>query len=137
MCVKRGAVFRRLVALASPFGPRLLVAGLLIAVTSVLALVPAQITRLLVNQVLVPRKHLDELLTLLAVLLATQIVQAVVSAAHARVTNRFGYQLVGAIRAELWTSLQRLSLRYFVSVQGGVLGSGGTERTAGWHGSGR
>jgi len=120
-CIDRGAVLRRLLGYALPYRWKMAAVTALMLVGVALSLIPAQINRLLVDDVLVPQHNLRLLGILVLAMLGTQISTRALSVAQGYIGNSFGSKIVGDIRASLWGSLQRLSLGYFDKAQIGNL----------------
>jgi ATP-binding cassette subfamily B protein len=120
-CVDRGAVLRRLIGYAAPYRLAMLAVSGLMVLGVALALVPAQLNRALIDDVLVPRRHPALLGELVLALLVVQLVQRGLSVVQGRISNRVGSSIVGDMRRDLWGHLQRLSLGYFDKQQIGNL----------------
>ncbi len=120
-CIDRGAVLRRLLGYAGPYRWKLAAVTALMLTGVALSLVPAQINRALVDDVLEPRRNLHLLGLLVLAMLGTQIAGRGLSVVQGYIGNSFGSRIVGDIRASLWGSLQRLSLGYFDKAQIGNL----------------
>ena len=120
-CTDRGAVIRRLLAYALPYRWKMAAVTALMLTGVALALIPAQIMRLLTEDVLVPQRNVRLLGLLVLAMLGTQTAQRALAVAQGYIGNSFGSRIVGDIRAALWGSLQRLSLGYFDKAQIGNL----------------
>ena len=120
-CIHRGAVLRRLLQYVWPYRYRMAAVSALMVVGTALALLPAQINRRLIDDVLVPHRDMPLLGVLVVALLLAQVAQRALSILQGRIANTFGSRVVGDIRSELWGHLQRLSLGYFDKAQIGNL----------------
>ena len=120
-CIQRGAVIRRLLQYAWPYRYRMATVSALMIAGTALSLLPAQINRSLIDDVLVPHRDMSLLGVLVFALLVAQVAQRALSVLQGRITNRFGSRVIGDIRSALWGHLQTLSVGYFDKAQIGNL----------------
>ncbi len=104
--------WRRLAALIAPYWRTLLLALLLLAITSLIGLALPLAIRWLVDSVFVERDA-ERLNTVALGLLGLFIAQSLLSVGHAYLLGRTGQQLVADLRLRIYTHLQRMPLRFF------------------------
>ena len=122
-CLDKGAAFRRLLGYARPYRVRMVVAGTLVVLSSLLALAVPKINRRLVSD-LVRNPSAVDLHLLAALVLTLLLIQAANQAlgvAQARLGVWVASRIVGDLRDRLWRALQRQSLAYFDQAQVGQL----------------
>ncbi len=103
---------RRLVGLLRPYARRLLVAGVLLVLTSLLGLVFPLVIRGLLDTIL--KQHNDQILNVVAIaLVAIFMVQAVLGAFQSYLLTSVGERLSVDLRVNLFRHLQALPMRFF------------------------
>ena len=113
-CVRKGAVLRRLLGYARPYRGRLVLTGVLMLGAAVFGLAPPYLTKILVDDVLVPKRNPHHLLAWLVIGLAgTSILSTVLAVWQRRVGAWVGGRVSFDIRATLYDRLQWLSMRYY------------------------
>jgi len=112
-CVRKGAVMRRLLGYARPYRARLLLVGVLMLAAAAFGLVPPYLTKILVDDVLIPRRGAWLLGWLVIGVTATSVLSTVIAIWRARVGAWVGGRVSFDIRAALYDRLQWLSMRYY------------------------
>ncbi len=112
-CLRRGATLRRLMAYAKPYRGRLALVIALLAGATGTALVPPILTKVLVDDVLMPQANYHWLLWLVAGVGAANILHTVSEVWRNRLSAWIGARISFDIRSELYDRLQWLSLRYY------------------------
>ena len=130
-CVDRGAVLRRILAYASPYRGRMVLAASLMIVGTLVDVLPPWIASLITNG-LVPPHHWPAwlplrgaaaLLALVALLFVDRLGSTTLQTLRGRLGNWVGSHVMGDIRTTLWSGVQALSLSYFDKAQvGQILG---------------
>ena len=121
-CLDKGKTVKRLLRYALPYRGRMLLAGGLVVIASLLGLIPPAITKLLTNDLTAaggPR--LSPLGTLVLLLFLISAVNQLISVLQARLGVWVTSRIVGDLRRRIWESLQHLSLSYFDRMQVGQL----------------
>jgi len=112
-CARRGAALRRLLGYAGPYRGRLLLIGVLMLAGTAFGLLPPYLTKVLVDEVLVPRKNLHLLAWLVLGLGTSSVLSTGLQVWRNRVTAWLGSRVSFDIRAGLYERLQWLSMRYY------------------------
>ena len=119
-CVKRTHVLGRVLSFAAPYRLQLMTMMGLMVLGTCLQLVPPQIVRILLDDVL-PAEGQPGLGLAVAVLALIMIIQALVGVVRSRMGVRVGSDVTNSIRVQAFQHLQRLSLSYFNKQQTGSL----------------
>jgi ATP-binding cassette subfamily B protein len=121
-CMDKGKTFRRLLAFAMVYRGRMLLAGALVLLASLLGLVPPTITKYLTNDLTaVAGPRLGPVTDLVLLLFLISAVNQLLGVLQARLGVWVTSRIIGDLRRRIWESLQRLSLSYFDRVQVGQL----------------
>ena len=112
-CVRKGAVLRRLLSYARPYRARLVLVGVLMLAAAAFGLVPPYLTKILVDDVLIPRRGASLLAWLVVGVTATSVLSTVIAIWRSRVGAWVGGRVSFDIRAALYDRLQWLSMRYY------------------------
>ena len=140
-CVDRGKVLVRVMRLMKPYRTRAIIMMALVAVSIGIALVPPQLVRALINNVLNPALALSVdsgtgLLVLLAILwLGSHIIGAAVAIVVGRLASFIGTQITFDMRERVFNHLTRLGVDYYDRYNVGQLMSrvaGDTEQFKGF-----
>jgi len=112
-CIKRGQVLRRLFLLAKPYWKMgaihlgLMFSGVMVD------LMPPYLTRVLIDDVLTSRMHVDWLGWLVAGLLGLQVIRLSITISDALLTNRLSSSFAASVRAKMFSHLKELSQEFF------------------------
>jgi ATP-binding cassette subfamily B protein len=121
-CVDRRKVLRRITGYGLRYWPYLIAAILLSVIDTVAALIPPQLSKHLVNDVLVPpHKHSDWLLYIVGAMLGVRVLAMFVGMVRGWMMVWLGGKVTFDIRAELYEKMQALTLRFFDKKQVGGL----------------
>lgn len=129
-CLNKGKVFRRLVGYAKPYWVRAAGMAVLMFAGTGLRFVPPIVTKMLVDDVLVPKTQYPGIETaplvkllgwMVAMLVFTAVVGTLMSTARGRLSAYIGSKMVFDVRALAYDNLQRLSLSYYDKQQVGGL----------------
>jgi ATP-binding cassette subfamily B protein len=139
VCIDRAKTLRRLLGYARPLWKKILLAALLSLAGTAAALVPAELTRLLLDNVILPAagKHLplsvgfSRLVLLVAALGAARLLGALLEFWRGWLMAWLGGAVTRAVRESLFHRFQRLQLRFFDRQQTGQLISRATRDTDG------
>ncbi|UCH33541.1 MAG: ABC transporter ATP-binding protein [Armatimonadota bacterium] len=112
-CVRKGAVLRRLLGYARPYRARLVLVSMLMLGAAFFGLVPPYLTKILVDDVLIPRQNAILLAWLVVGLAGSSVLSTVLAIWRSRVGAWVGGRVSFDIRAALYDRLQWLSLRYY------------------------
>ena len=121
-CLDKGKTFKRLLQFAMVYRGRMLLAGGLVVIASLLGLVPPTITKFLTNDLTAHGgPNLGPVGELVLLLFLISAVNQLIGIFQARLGIWVTSRIVGDLRRRIWESLQRLSLSYFDRVQVGQL----------------
>ncbi len=120
-CVHRGAVLRRILSYAQPYRLGTATAAAVMLVGTFIAVWPPRIMGWITNAVVkgiwvrpdLLGRGVSALVHMVVLLLAAQAAGIALTVWRGRIANRVGSRVMGDIRKELWSGLQRLSLSYF------------------------
>jgi ATP-binding cassette subfamily B protein len=112
-CVRKGAVLRRLLGYARRYRMHLVLVGVLMLASTAFGLVPPYLTKILVDDVLIPRANAYLLIWLVVGLAVSSILSTALGIWRSRIAAWVGNRSSFDIRAELYERLQWLSLRYY------------------------
>jgi len=139
VCVDRSKTVRRILKYVQPLWKRVVLAGAISLVSTGAALVPADLTRKLFDDVIMPAsKHLlsvprgvSLLLMLVAGVAAVRIFNSLLDFWRGWLMAWLGGWVTSAVRQDLYNCMQRLQLRFFDRRQTGQLISRATRDTEG------
>ncbi|UCC68389.1 MAG: ABC transporter ATP-binding protein [Armatimonadota bacterium] len=117
-CMKRGKLFARLLSYLEPYKALAITGFLLTLIFSVLNLLPAYVTKYLVDSVLLI-KYLPGLWTVLLALLGIYVARAVIGLVRGYMLEWLGARVVFDMRVQVYDHLQMLSLGFFGRKQTG------------------
>ncbi|HEX6972245.1 MAG TPA: ABC transporter transmembrane domain-containing protein, partial [Limnochordia bacterium] len=120
-CLDKGAVFRRLLSYAYPYRYRMAAAAVLVLFTSLISLVPPQISKWMTSDLIALPVYLQRLTLLVLTLVAIQAANQGIHIVQARLGVWVASRIVGDLRQRVWNGLQRQSLSYFDRMQIGQL----------------
>jgi ATP-binding cassette subfamily B protein len=112
-CMRKGATFRRLLGYAGPYRWRLILVGVLMLTGTAFGLVPPYLTKLLLDNVLVPKHNPHLLGPYVGALALSSLLATALGIWRGRITAWLGGRVSFDIRAELYDRLQWLSMRYY------------------------
>lgn len=113
VCKSKGKVMARMLRYAMPYKARMIVAAMLLILTTVIELVPPYLTKVMIDDVLQPRTAGSTLLWLVLGLGATTLAVAVMQTVRGLIGVWVGSKLMGDLRDDIYKSLMRLSLAFF------------------------
>jgi ATP-binding cassette subfamily B protein len=139
VCVDRSKTLRRIFKYVQPLWKRVLLAGIISLVSTAAALVPADLTRVLFDNVIIPsskhelaiREGIRLLLFIVGGLAAVRVVNSILDFWRGWLMAWLGGSVTRAVRQDLYECLQRLQLRFFDRRQTGRLISRTTRDTEG------
>jgi ATP-binding cassette subfamily B protein len=114
-CVDRGAAFSRVLKMMRPFAGKAMLMMSLVLVAIGVSLIPAQLVRLLIDKVLIPKPPNANvwLLGLVAALFGTHIIGGFIGAVVGRLTSFVGTQISFDMRERVFNHLTRLGVDYY------------------------
>ena len=119
-CMERAKLLRRLVAYLAPYKPVAITGFLLTVVFSLLQLLPAYLTKMLIDDVIVPRNPAGLKLVLI-MLLAIYVARALIGVVRGYMMEWIGARVVYDMRVQVYDHLQMLSLGFFSRKQTGQI----------------
>ena len=119
-CMERGKLLRRLIGYLEPYKAIAITGFLLTAIFSLLQLLPAYITRALIDDVITPR-NFSRLMPILLALGAIYLARALIGVARGYMMEWIGAHVVFDMRVQVYDHLQMLSLGFFSRKQTGQI----------------
>jgi ATP-binding cassette subfamily B protein len=121
-CVNKGKVLIRLLGYLGPYWKLSLLSLLASIGLTALALTPPYLMRLLIDEVLTPRKNAHLLFVITGILAAVHLVRLAVGAGRDWLNSWLGQRVYFDLRTQIYRHVQRLSLGFYDRKQvGGVL----------------
>ena len=128
-CVDRGAVVRRILEYARPYGRATALAAALVVASSFFEVLPPKFSQWITDGLLyhnwpfrtVLGSGMPGLVVMVVLLLAAQAFGLGLTVWRGRIGNWVSSKVIGDIRTGLWRGLQRLSLTYFDRAQVGEI----------------
>ncbi len=117
--VSRG-LLRRVLAYARPYRAYVLLILLAIAVTSLLGLIPPLLYRDLIDNVL-PQGDVSRLNLLALAMIGIPLIDGLIGVGQRYLSARMGEGIIFDLRQEMYTHLQRMSLRFFTHTKSGEI----------------
>ena len=112
-CMDKKRVVRRLLKYAKPYRGKVMIATILMVLTTFMALVPPIITRTIVDDVLPPNSVGYSLIALVLTLAATQLISALLDGGRGLLGVWVGSKIMTDLREDTYNHLMNLSLKYF------------------------
>jgi ATP-binding cassette subfamily B protein len=128
-CRSQKQVLLRLLALVRPYWRYMALASVLAMLSAAVELTPPYLTKLLIDEVLVPRANAHLFVWLLLGLVGLRLFGTLVNIARGRLNAWLGSQIAFELRSKLYQHLQWLSLSYFDRRQTGSIMSRVTRDT--------
>jgi len=119
-CMERAKLLRRLVGYLEPYKAIAVTGFVLTAIFSLLQLLPAYITRILIDDVITPR-NFSGLMAILLVLAAIYLARALIGVVRGYMMEWIGAHVVFDMRVQVYDHLQMLSLGFFSRKQTGQI----------------
>ncbi|MEK5060183.1 ABC transporter [Paenibacillus sp. FSL H7-0326] len=113
VCKDNGKVLLRMLRYAKPYKGRMIVAGILLVLTTLVELIPPYLTKIMIDDVLKPDSLSASLLWLVIGLGATMLVTSVMQTVRGLLGVWVGSKLMGDIRKDIYHALMKLSLSFF------------------------
>ncbi len=120
-CVEKGSTLRRILTFSLPYWRYLALMAFLMVGGTALQLIPPQITRVLIDDVLLSPDQQHRLLGLVGLMAFVMIVVCGVGIARARLGIWVGCHVTNDVQARAFNHLQALSLSFFNKQQTGAL----------------
>ena len=120
-CRKEGAIIMRLFSLIAPYMHWMIAIFIVTAVAVGLSLVPPQLVRILVDEVLTTREHVEWLKWLVLALIATELIRAQLNMVVGTLSTSVGTLITFSLRNRMFRKLQDLSIGYYDKNSVGML----------------
>ncbi len=120
-CQKEGAIIIRIFSLIAPYMHWMVSIFFITAVAVALNLVPPQLVRILVDDVLTTRQHEEWLKWLVFALIATELVRAQLNMVIGTLSTSVGTLITYTLRNHMFKKLQELSIDYYDKNSVGML----------------
>ncbi len=128
-CVNRGKTLLRVSRFMQPYKKQAIILALLSFATTVLNLAPPYIQGTIIDSVLLPRKDLPLLWTMMAAWLGVVLVGAILHIVSGRLIAFLAGNIAADLRAAVYRSIEFLQLTYFDKKQVGAIASRVTQDT--------
>lgn len=141
VCIKKTRTVIRLLSLLKPYWYLVATAILLTAVVALITLVPPYLTKVLIDDVL-KNKNMDLLIRIVGYLVAVFIGISVIHTLRSLIMTALSHKIIYQLRHQVYSHLQRLSLKFYSTHQTGQIMSRTTHDTdqvlefMGWAGPG-
>jgi ATP-binding cassette, subfamily B, bacterial len=113
ICKSKGKVMARMLRYAKPYKTRMIMAAVLLILTTVVELIPPYLTKIMIDDVLQPKSAGSTLLWVVLGLGVTSLLMAVMQTVRGLIGVWVGSKLMGDLRDDIYKSLMRLSLAFF------------------------
>ncbi|XEC93802.1 ABC transporter ATP-binding protein [Paenibacillus tarimensis] len=113
LCKNNGKVIARMLRYAKPYKLQMVVAIILLIMTTAVELIPPYLTKVLIDDVLQPNNMGSALLMVVLGLGATSLVMSVMQTVRGLIGVWVGSKLMGDLRKDIYNALMRLSLAFF------------------------
>ena len=120
-CVDRKAVLMRLLSYAMPYKTRVILVTVLMLAGTAISLLPPILNKRLVDDVLIPHRHLSWIGLIVLSLIGANVLGIAVSVWRGRIVVWMSNHMVHTIRVQAYDRLQSLSLGYYDKRQTGSL----------------
>jgi len=113
LCVDKKKVMGRLLGYIRPYRGPVVFAMVVLLIGTGVQLIPPYVTKIIIDRVLEPKAFSSDLLSLVALLFAMNVIQLGMQAIRGYLGVWFGSRVMGDIRRNTYNALMALSLRYF------------------------
>ncbi|MDB4868135.1 MAG: transporter [Cohnella sp.] len=113
ICKSKGKVMARMLRYAKPYKSRMIMAAVLLIITTVIELIPPFLTKIMIDDVLQPRTAGSTLMWVVLGLGTTSLLMAGMQSVRGLIGVWVGSKLMGDLRDDIYKSLMRLSLAFF------------------------
>ena len=128
-CLSRGKIILRLASYMKPYQAAAIAMVAMTLIGALLQLAPPYITKLIIDDVLIPRHHHLLLFWLVAALAGIRLVAAGAEIGHGKLSAFLAGRITADIRTHLYRQLERLSLSFYDKKQVGAIMSRMTQDT--------
>ncbi|MCM8818812.1 MAG: ABC transporter ATP-binding protein/permease [Candidatus Omnitrophica bacterium] len=112
-CLKQGAILSRVFDLLSEHMGWIFIIFLFMVIGVGLSLVPPRITKILVDEVLTTKRHVEWLPYLLIILISAEFFKAQINMLVGTISTSVGTLITNSLRKKLFKKLEELSLNYY------------------------
>ncbi|MCX8082712.1 MAG: ABC transporter ATP-binding protein/permease [bacterium] len=112
-CEKEGGILKRLLSLIVPYMHWMVTIFFITAIAVGLSLVPPQLIRVLVDEVLTTKRHTDWLIWLVLALIGTEVIRAQLNMIIGTLSTSVGTLITYSLRNRMFRKLQELSIDYY------------------------
>jgi len=112
-CLKKGAIFTKVYSLISEHVGWIFVIFFLMIIGVGLSLIPPRITKILVDDVLTTKRHIDWLPYLVMILIGAEFLRAQINMLVGTISTSVGTLITNSLRKKLFKKLEELSLNYY------------------------
>jgi len=112
-CAKEGGLIKRLLSLIMPYMHWMVAIFFITAIAVGLNLVPPQLVRILVDDVLTTKRHIEWLIWLVLALIGTEVLRAQFNTVIGTLSTSVGTLITYSLRNRMFRKLQELSIDYY------------------------
>ncbi|MCM8804315.1 MAG: ABC transporter ATP-binding protein/permease [Candidatus Omnitrophica bacterium] len=112
-CLKQGAILSRVFSLIYEYMVWIFIIFFLMIIGVGLSLVPPRITKILVDEVLTTKRHIDWLPYLVMILIGAEFFRAQINMLVGTISTSVGTLITNNLRKKLFKKLEELSLNYY------------------------
>lgn len=120
-CKKEGAIIVRLFSLIAPYMHWMIAIFIVTSVAVGLSLIPPRLVKILVDDVLITRQHVEWLKWLVLALIATELLRAQLNMVIGTLSTSVGTLITYSLRNRMFKKLQELSIDYYDKNSVGML----------------
>lgn len=120
-CKNEGAIIMRIFSLIAPYMHWMLAIFIVTAIAVGLSLVPPQLVKILVDEVLTTREHVEWLKWLVLALIGTELIRAQLNMVVGTLSTSVGTLITFSLRNRMFRKLQELSIDYYDKNSVGML----------------
>lgn len=120
-CAKEGGIMKRLLSLILPYIHWVVAIFFVTAIAVVLNLIPPQLIRILVDEVLTTRKHTEWLIWLVLALIGAEVFRAQFNMVIGTLSTSVGTLITYSLRIRMFRKLQELSVDYYDKNSAGTI----------------
>ncbi|MCM8760148.1 MAG: ABC transporter ATP-binding protein/permease [Candidatus Omnitrophica bacterium] len=120
-CAKEGGMIKRLLSLIMPYIHWMVAIFFITAIAVGLNLVPPQLVRILVDDVLTTKRHTEWLIWLVLALIGTDVLRAQFNTLIGTLSTSVGTLITYSLRTRMFRKLQELSIDYYDKNSAGMI----------------
>ena len=120
-CAKEGGMIKRLLSLIMPYMHWMVAIFFITAIAVGFNLIPPQLVRILVDDVLTTKRHTEWLIWLVLALIGTEVLRAQFNTVIGTLSTSVGTLITYSLRVRMFRKLQELSIDYYDKNSAGMI----------------